>query len=136
MTTPGTSAIPPARLVVVETVSHIGEEIVSADSRFSRNLESDEQPFSRKVYVGQDWAPLECGWIKEASMLVLECIGAAPIQLGTEVTGWTKKTQTIPMTAPIMPGESIRLPPHRLDKLRICSMVADGSRYQITLFPS
>ncbi len=53
------------RLTVVESVyfQEFGEQPQSAGSRFSRNLESDEQPYSRKLQATSDWKPLDCGWL-------------------------------------------------------------------------
>lgn len=63
-----------ARLTVVDTVYYQSQEMpaISAESRFSRLLETlEEQPYVRRMKVSEEWAPLDCGWLNECSMLML-----------------------------------------------------------------
>jgi hypothetical protein len=61
------------RLGVVETVylQRPGGQPVSVESRFSRRLLSDEQPYLRQFKVGPEWTLLDRGWLTECSCLVL-----------------------------------------------------------------
>jgi hypothetical protein len=62
-----------SRIGVVESVycQQPGDNPISAESRFSRWLNTDEQPYSRKIKVTEEWQPLDWGWLKKASMLVV-----------------------------------------------------------------
>src|SRR6185312_8298003 len=62
-----------ARLGLVCTVYHQqpGNEPISAESRFSRWLESEEQPYLRKLVIGEEWTLLDCGWLEDVGMLLL-----------------------------------------------------------------
>jgi hypothetical protein len=62
-----------SEITVVEQVYHqlSGSQPRAIESRFSRELESDEQPYERHLKVGEESVPLDCGWIKEASQLVI-----------------------------------------------------------------
>lgn len=62
------------RLVVVETVYHqpTGEQPTAVESRFSRDLQTVEQPYQRQLTATEEWKPLDCGWIKDAGMLVIQ----------------------------------------------------------------
>ena len=62
------------RLTVVESVYHqpFGESPVEIPSRFSRNLKTREQVYSRRLTATEDWQSLECGWLGNAvGMLVI-----------------------------------------------------------------
>ena len=63
------------RVTVVETVYHrpFNAEATSVESRFTRDLESNEQVYRRHLLVTEEWKPLDCGWLKDAGvgMLVL-----------------------------------------------------------------
>jgi hypothetical protein len=64
------------RLTVVETVYHQAAEgfpsVALGDAtRFSRELDSDEQPYERHRVAGEKWEPLDCGWIDAAGMLII-----------------------------------------------------------------
>src|SRR3990167_2766898 len=61
---------PPARIVVVENVYYqkTGEPNATAtESRFSHWLVTDEQPYIRKIKVGEEWMPIDRGWIEGES---------------------------------------------------------------------
>ncbi len=62
-----------SRVTVVETVyhQHAGESATSIESRFARNLETQEQLYQRRLKIGKSWTPLDCGWLEEVSMLVI-----------------------------------------------------------------
>ncbi len=65
---------PKNRLTVIETVYHqtTTAEPDSIESRFERELISDEQPYRRTTKVGEDWTPLDFGWIEEVGMIVIQ----------------------------------------------------------------
>ena len=60
------------RLTVVENLYHrpSGDPVVELPaSRFTRELETREQVYSRTTVVGENWEPLSLGWITRAGML-------------------------------------------------------------------
>lgn len=65
----------PARIVVVETINH--QEAIaqphSCSNRFSRECETHEEPYGRRFVVGEEWEPLDLGWLAKdgAGMIVL-----------------------------------------------------------------
>ena len=69
------AAAPRARIVVTDTVyfQPAGDSPTSAQSQFVRFLESDEQPYLRKIKVGELWKSLDAGWLADigCSMLLL-----------------------------------------------------------------
>ncbi len=61
------------RIAVVEMVyfQETGVSPIAITTRFSRKLHSDEQPCIRKIKIGQDWLPVEMGWVRDCGMLVI-----------------------------------------------------------------
>lgn len=66
-------ADPKSRITVVEQVYHqvSGDQPHLVESKFSRELESDEQPYERHLKVGEEPELLDCGWVKKASQLLI-----------------------------------------------------------------
>lgn len=60
-----------SKLTVVETVYHQGanRQPTSTDSRYSRYLETDDQPYSRTVTLDEAWKVLDIGWFAERQPL-------------------------------------------------------------------
>lgn len=60
-------------LTVVDCIYHVpfGSETVSMDTRYSRELQSEEQPYIRKSLVCETWKPLDCGWLTEVGVGLL-----------------------------------------------------------------
>lgn len=136
------------RLVVIETVIHqqFDQPATCVDNRFSRNLEDVEQPYIRtgsKALVGVNWRPIDCGWIEQASYLVI-------------INEEGKFTQTVPseeekeialnkvielgidgaLNTPflIRPLQSMRVEPSSLRSLQI--RCPNGpARYTIAIYP-
>lgn len=44
---------------------------IQQETKFFKKIASDEEPYKRKIRIGEDWEPLDCGWVKEAGVLVL-----------------------------------------------------------------
>lgn len=61
------------RITVVETVYHQGvnESPTHYSFRFSRELKSDEQPYTRRADIGEGWATLDTGWVRNPAVLLL-----------------------------------------------------------------
>lgn len=63
---------PRDRITVVEYLyfNPFGDQPSAVESKFSRPLTSkDEQPYERRLRVGEEWMQLDMGWLKEVSML-------------------------------------------------------------------
>ena len=63
------------RLTVTESIYHQSPEGEPVEIGYSgaRFLETDEQVYSRRTTVGEEWTPIDCGWLREsgASLLLL-----------------------------------------------------------------
>jgi hypothetical protein len=131
-------------LTVVETVYHHHPSLtpLTTDNRFTRHISTDEQPYSRFVVVGEEWQPIDYGWLKDKpiGMMVIE---NCPPQLMTHPTLEEKRVLDaavievgLPPFAQVLPGESCRFHPHEsvLNNLRIrCRQ--GNTRCRVTLIP-
>lgn len=67
--------MPKARLSAVLKVYHQAaggaDQPTGSEAAFSRWLDTDEQPFTRRSSVAGEWQPLPCGWLDHASNLLL-----------------------------------------------------------------
>lgn len=73
----------PSSLSAVFMIYHqqSGESPTAVDGRWSRGMEGDEQPYSRKVVLGEDWQPIDCGWCKDgAGYVVIENLEGKNLQ--------------------------------------------------------
>lgn len=63
-----------ARIGVVSTIYHQqpDAEPIAVEARFSRWLESSEQPYLRKLTIGEKWTPLDLGWLQGAGRIFLK----------------------------------------------------------------
>lgn len=63
-----------SRVVVVEQVYHQqphGQPVV-VESKYTRRLDSDEQPFGpRRIRVGEEWTKPDTGWVADGGLLCL-----------------------------------------------------------------
>lgn len=107
-----------ARLTVVEQVCHQGVDESPAElgnsPGFSRWLESDEQPWTRRMRSdSSDWVPLECGWVVEASAMRLINVGKETINVRLS---WGSSA---PADVLLPPGEPARFLPADLAAVRL-----------------
>lgn len=63
----------PSRMTVVERIYHQlkDEQPTSVRRTFTVKLESDEDPFSRKMAVGTEWKVLDLGYVQDVGILYL-----------------------------------------------------------------
>lgn len=63
----------PARLTTVSVVYHqpLGEEPHSFLHKTSKPLTTDEQAYTRKLKVTQEWQPIDTGWLTSLSLLLI-----------------------------------------------------------------
>lgn len=115
-------------------------------------LESDEQPYIRETKVGENWMPLDRGWVAEASLLMLENKGGAPrntkptAEEGEEDKGrvidvaiaskaaTVNSPEELVLFSFIVPGTSIRWSPPDLAAIRVKCRQGD-TRIAISLYP-
>ena len=115
-----------ARIVVVETVYHQvnGKQPVQVGEPWAADLESDEQPYVRYLDVGQEWVPLDRGWIASASILIIANQGPALLEIGIH-----KETLIV-----VPAKQTARFKPAVLGELMV--RCADGTtRVVVNLFP-
>lgn len=156
-TTSGTSETPEPkqtvlkpRITVVETLYHqgvLGETPTTVTCQFSRELESDEQPYQRRCKVGEDPQPLDIGWIEEVGEIHIQNEEGRSLQVqptNEEKAESAKKVLWIvlhnkassywPGLLRIPAGESQRLLPIYPEELWISSR-SGTTRFTITVFP-
>lgn len=111
-----------SRLTVVESLYHqaSGEEGMMVSSRFSRDLESDDQAYGpRRLKATEEWQPLDCGWVEEMGMVSITNEEGKRLQVNPtekEKEATAKKVLELALTPNpdslwsflIPPGESFR----------------------------
>ena len=112
------------RITVVETVYYQpqGDDATAIDGSYSRELNSHEQIYRRNCEVGEEWEPLDSGWIDRAGLLVVkntEGLNQQRMPTGEEKEELKRKVLQIAYKGEedccwlIPPGESMRgLPSH------------------------
>lgn len=131
------------RITVVETIYHqeFGENPVMVASRYSRELESYDQPYERKLVATPTWEPLETGWIKECGLMIIknreEC-SRMVIPTEEEKEELAKKMLEVSYGDRdgwlIPPGETMKAYPRSLEGLGICSLHGN-TKYKLYLYP-
>lgn len=139
-------APPKDRLTVVETVYHQrwGENPISIESRFGRELTTHEQPYSRECVATEEWQPLDLGWLNtNVGQLVILNREGSLLQFQTYPTAEVREemaTRIIELTTGdddpwfIPPGESHRGWPSKPENLRIRCQNGTA-RYTLHLIP-
>ncbi len=119
------------RITVVETVYHqvMGDQPDCLESRFTREVESQEQPYRRNCKVGEEWQALDTGWLDEVSMLVIRNEEGTNLQVHPteeQKADLAKKVLLLSSTDSstnwlILPGESFRGVPSTVKNLEVRS---------------
>lgn len=148
------------RYTVVEVVSHqseSGQPTMISDSRYSRQLLTDEQPFIRKGKANEEWQPLTQGWLPQTSLLCLrndagkfsrvptkeereELAGMIlEVTFTTPVSHLKRDMHDPPAQDPvpamiILPGESCRFVPFDLGAVRVRSKNGE-TPYTLSMTP-
>ena len=120
-----------AQLTVVEYLYYQkhGESPVAYTSRSTEDIvDTTEQVWVREVNVPCVWTTLECGWVKECSVLLLENLSKDNL-LGLSFGGENREAD-----CSIPPGGSLRCCPLTLSKLALVCF-GGTARCRITLFP-
>ena len=138
--------IPRANLVVVEQVYHqaVDGEPVISEQRYTRWLASEEQPYVRRLKVGERRQALDVGWIKTAALLTLANQGEGSFgggqpsperkaELASRAVEVGQASSNLPF-AIVRPGESLRFEP--VDVLALWVRCQAGeTRATVTLIP-
>lgn len=136
-----------ARITVVDTVYHqaTGADPTCVESRFNRELLTDELPYSRQMKLEEHWKPLDHGWMSAAGMLFVRNeegrfaqVVPTAVERGESLrkvveVGIETSAGVIPI-ASVPPGESCRFVPMdvRILRLRTRHKMA---KVTLTLFP-
>lgn len=96
---------------------------------FKRQLHTDAQEYPRELVGSGRWEPIDCGWVTEASLLMVENMSEDTLQLtcGGVKTMVTRLTPMIDVPA----GERVEFTPTDVTRW---SVLANG-KYRITLVP-
>lgn len=96
---------------VVENVWHQreGQQPHGVPLRFERRLANDESPSFREGLAGEEWKPLECGWVKGKAYLALKNLEG---QFTQKVPTSEEKSEAAGRVIELSAGgESILVPP-------------------------
>lgn len=143
---------PKARLVSVSTVYHqlLPGQPTGQQRQWSRPLASDQQPYGpRTLTVGEEWMPLDCGWVTDVGYVVIqneegkftqtipteeEREAAAGKVLEVAFPGWNAN-DPIHHRWLVPPGETFSGTPSLASCLRIRSR-SGPCRYTLTVYPA
>lgn len=136
------------RLTVVEMVYHrpYGEETLAVDTRFTRKVDSGEQPYQRLCHkptnmATEEWKELDFGWLKESigMIVIVNNEGFYPLN-PTEEEEKEVESRVIEIgysekdTWEIPPRESFRGTPSNPSGLRIRCR-SGMAKYTLTVLP-
>ena len=53
------------RITIIETIYHQqqDEQPTMIEHKFSKELDTQEQLYQRRTKVGEEWQPIDCGWV-------------------------------------------------------------------------
>lgn len=136
-----------SRITVVDTVYHqaSGADPTCAESRFNRELLTDELPYSRQMKLEEHWRPLDHGWMAASGMLFIRNeegrfaqVVPTAVERGEALRkiveiGIETSVGVIPF-AYVPPGESCRWPPMDVRVLRLRTRFK-MAKVTLTLFP-
>lgn len=134
----------PSRITVVDMISFQadGEQPKGVQSRFERWLKSDDDLFTRRIKLTEEWSKLDTGGVAGVGMLVIENL---PVKFAVQPTNEERQAALAkivelsyrpgPAEWFILPGESMRSQPANVDGLWIrCS--TGEHRCIVHLFPA
>jgi hypothetical protein len=113
------------------------------ETGYSYFLETDEQPFTRIHTVGEDWIPLQTGWLTDSSLVIISNDGAkrANVVLTEEEEDERSKRfilvafeDTSRPTIIIRPGRSAEFEPLTLNGIKI-RCTKNSVRYTASILP-
>lgn len=135
------------RVVIVQQAYYqpTDGEPVQDSTQYTRFCEGTDDPYVRRARVTNEWVKLDCGWIKEASCLLIENPSPKYQRIPTEVqrrsdadnvieVSFSPENSTRVADIVVHPGESHRFEPAYLDRVWVRSSGESGS-YTVTLYP-
>ena len=146
----------PARLTIVSVVYHqpLGEEPHSFPHKISKPLTTDEQAYTRKLKVTQEWQPIDIGWLTSLSLLLITneegkyttqpseeeklAISQRVLEVGIKVEGGYPLSVTYPGPTPIFligPGDSFSASPCNCKSLYLRCQNHSVAKVTINAFP-
>lgn len=138
-----------ASVLVIETVvfQHPSDQPTDCRSSYQYRTESDEQPYSRTYSVGEEWVPLDVGWLKDVGvgeLCVRNVEGAdrATYPTPAEVAETAAKVVEIGEGCEsypgvfllVRPGRSCRFEPETVSLVLVRSR-SGRTRIRVTAFP-
>lgn len=136
------------RLTVVETVYHQapGESPREVLSRFNRWLESDENMYQRTAKVGEEWTPIDLGWLAGDAGTILLVAEGGPRRntIPTEEEKREDRSKRIAVSfrsdtprddITLLPGESARFSPSYAKEI-LLRCLCGKTRYTVSVIPS
>lgn len=140
-----------SHLTIVDTIYYQqgGDSTVSADSRYTRWMDSEEQHYNRQLKIGMEWEKLNVGWISDCGMLMIknregtnqkvhpseeekEDTANKVLEIGVVLPELPEvPSKTIPF-AIVLPGESLRFHPYKVGNLYVrckhgpCRIIIDA----------
>lgn len=137
------------RITIVETIYHRsdGSPPTSKSSNYGRMLETDELPYTipkSKRTVGEEWAPVDCGWFKSVGcgLVSVSNLGGTPTgKIPMEDEKNDEKSRVLevslgesPYPWIVRPGETMRAEPSDCSQLRVRCRKGE-TRFTVTFFP-
>ncbi len=133
-------------LTVVEMVylQSVEGETQCIESRYMRELDTQEQLYKRRTTVTNEWKPLDVGWIEKPGLLVINNEEGKHLTVNpTEEEAKAIADRVVEISSNpegcfrilIRPGESTRFEPSDVSKLQIRSQ-SDKASVIIHAFPN
>lgn len=117
----------PSRLISTGWIYHqrTGQEPQGWSFGWSLPLDNDEQPYFRELTVGEEWRPLDHGWLDSASRVCFWNRGESVLEVACDGS---------PPFAKIDPGSSTSFSPTDVTALRVRAR-QDQTRFDLLLIP-
>lgn len=121
----------PARITVVEMVYHQGvnESPTQYDTRYDREIKSEEKPYIRLKSSSEQWSKLIDGWNEKPSLVTVKNESDTTLEVALH-----DACEEYKIFAVIPPKESMRFTPHSPERLYVRSDAK--CKYTLTTFPS
>jgi len=136
----------PSRITVVDNLyfQETGEQTSQFSCQFSRNVESEQQPYERRLKATEEWQPIDTGWLDEdvGALFIRNEAGKNLQTIPTEAEALEISKQVLQLSFGgtefaawnVPPGESFRGSPATIKDLMIRSL-SGTPRYTLYLIP-
>ena len=132
------------RITVTDKTYHqvVGDQPVVFETRFCRDVKSEEQPYCRKIKVGVEAKSIELGWIDEVGMLLLRNEEGVFTTVPTDEEKERMADKIVVMSVSgidfckLYPGESLRITPIGISAWTVRCLSSDGARCSLTVIPA